>query len=166
MKRHPPPSLPPSPSIDHSMKRGKLIRVRKNKGSNLPPQLVPDFVKILNIVLVENTHGVQALPPRPPDRGHVPFGKKKPAPAGSSQRHHPHQQPPVRAGVTARRSASWPRLPDQVEQEEQEEEKTNTNTSAGMRRIHHPNLAWRKVGVRVQQKGEEEGGREEEGGEE
>lgn len=55
------------------------------KKTDLPPKLVSDFVKLLDIFLVENSHVVQALPPSQADHGHVGRG-------GSLQRHHPERR--------------------------------------------------------------------------
>lgn len=69
---HPPPH-------SSSMKKGKFLRIRNKDVSqwNSPPQLVSNFIKFLNIFLVENSHVVQALPPFSSDNRHVLREKKK-----------------------------------------------------------------------------------------
>lgn len=52
------------------MKRGSSYALGM-RTDHLPPQLVSNFIKFLNIFLVENSHVVQALPPFRPDHRHV-----------------------------------------------------------------------------------------------
>ena len=92
--------FPPSLSQLHHEKR-KFIRRRNKHRSrqNSPPQLVSNFIKLLDVFLAENSHVVRALPPSSPDHRHV-LRNVHPLRA-SSQRHHPYQQPPVWAGLQA-----------------------------------------------------------------
>ncbi len=64
---------------------------------NLPPELVSNVIKFLNIFLVENSHVVQALPPFSPDHRHV-LPQRHGTPALHSGTI-PYQQPPVWAGL-------------------------------------------------------------------
>ncbi len=64
---------------------------------NLPPELVSNVIKFLNIFLVENSHVVQALPPFSPDHRHV-LPQRHGTPALHCGTIH-YPQPPVWAGL-------------------------------------------------------------------